>query len=181
MDATGQMFQISKFPDTLSFVIVPRMFWRNLTKIGLIYIPYKFTQSGCIYPKIKREILAHKGSQTTRATPGDYLTSWNRKPIGQRDLLTSMTMDQDCPRKETPCRHVFFQSQSLRGALRRTTQWWAKLPKAKKKPAAKREKSQNELRSKTTNQHTALYFVQGWYLHKEKETLFLTSSMANFG
>ena len=108
MDATGQMFQISKFPDTLSFVIVPRMFWRNLTKIALIYIPYKFTQSGCIYPKIKREILAHKGSQTTRATPGDYLTSWNRKPIGQRDLLTSMTMDQDCPRKETPCRHVFF-------------------------------------------------------------------------
>ena len=66
MDATGQIFQISKFPDTLSFVIVPRMFWRNLTK---------FTQSGCIYPKIKREILAHKGSQTTRATPGDYLTS----------------------------------------------------------------------------------------------------------
>ena len=82
MDATGQMFQISKFPDTLSFVIIPRMFRLNLTKLGQIYIPYKFAQSGCIPPKIKCEILAHKGSQTTRPTPGDYFAFWNRKPIG---------------------------------------------------------------------------------------------------
>ena len=47
MDATGQ---ISKFPNTLSFVIIPGMFWRNLTKIGQIYIPYKFVLSGCIFP-----------------------------------------------------------------------------------------------------------------------------------
>ena len=26
-----------------------------------------------------------------------------------------------------------------------------------------------------------MFFYQGWYLHKEKETLFLTSFMANFG
>ena len=75
MDATGQIFQLSKFPEALLFVIIPRMFWRNLTKIGQIYIPYKFAQSGCIPPKIKCEILAHKGSQTTRATSGDYLAS----------------------------------------------------------------------------------------------------------
>ena len=75
MDTAGQIFQISKFPDTLSFVIIPRMFWRNLTKIGQIYIPYKFAQSGCIPLKIKCEILAPKGSQTTRATPGDFLAS----------------------------------------------------------------------------------------------------------
>ena len=75
MGATGQIFQISKFPDTLSFVIIPRMFWRNLSKIGLIYIPYKFAQSGCISPKLECEILAHKGSQTTCPTPGDYLAS----------------------------------------------------------------------------------------------------------
>ena len=75
MDATGKIFQISKIPDTLPFVIFLRVFWRNLTKIGQIYIPYKFTQSGCIPPKIKCQILAHKGSQTTRATPGDYLAS----------------------------------------------------------------------------------------------------------
>ena len=63
MDATGQIFQISKFPDTASFVIIPRMFWRNLTKIGQIYIPYKFAQSSGIPPRIKCQILAHKGSQ----------------------------------------------------------------------------------------------------------------------
>ena len=48
---------------------------QNLTKIGQINIPYKFVQSGCIPANIKCEMLAHKGSQTTRATPGDYLTS----------------------------------------------------------------------------------------------------------
>ena len=58
-----------KIPDTLSFVIIYRMFWRNLTKIGQIYIPYKFAHSGCIPPKIKYDILAHKGSQTTCPTP----------------------------------------------------------------------------------------------------------------
>ena len=68
MDATGQIFQISKY--ALSFV-----FWRNLTKIGQIDIPYKFAQSGCNPLKVKCEILAHKGSQTTSATPGDHLAS----------------------------------------------------------------------------------------------------------
>ena len=73
MDATGQ---ISQFPNTLSFVIIPRMFWRNLTKIGQIYIPYKFVLSGCIFPpKIKYEILTHRSLQTTRATQGDYYDS----------------------------------------------------------------------------------------------------------
>ena len=71
MDAMEQIFQILKF----SFVIIPRMVWRNLTKIGQIYRPYKFAQSGCIPPKFKCEILVHKGLQTTRATLGDYLAS----------------------------------------------------------------------------------------------------------
>ena len=86
MDATGQIFQISKFPDTPSFVI-----------------------------------LAHKGSQTTRATPGDYLAPGNRKPIGQRNLLASITMDQDFAVKVTHCGlFFFFLSRLLSGALRRT-------------------------------------------------------------
>ena len=79
---------------TLSFVIIPGMFRRNLTKIGQIYLPYKFFQRGCNPSKIKCEILAHRGSQTTRVTPG---ASLNRKPMGQRDLLASMTIDQDFP------------------------------------------------------------------------------------
>ena len=95
MDATGKIFQISKFPNTLSFVTISGMFRRNFTRIAEIYIPYKFIWSGCIPPKIKQDILAHKGSQTTRATPGDYLASWNRKWMGEQDLLASMTMNQD--------------------------------------------------------------------------------------
>ena len=41
--------------------------------------------------------------------------SLNRKPMGQRDLLASMTIDQDFPGKVTHCRHVFF--------LNSITQW----------------------------------------------------------
>ena len=72
-----------------------RGIFQNLsrTKIGQIYVAYKFAQNGCIPPKIKYEILAHKGLQKTSATPGDYLASWNRKPMAQRDLLASMAMD----------------------------------------------------------------------------------------
>ena len=57
---------ISKFLYTLSFVVIPGMFWRDLTKIGQIYIPYKFTQSGCNPLKIKCKIFAHKGSNNLR-------------------------------------------------------------------------------------------------------------------
>ena len=72
MDATGKMCYISKSPNTFLFVIIPEMFWRNFIKIRQMCIPYKFAQSGYIPPKIKWEILACKGLQTTRATPGDY-------------------------------------------------------------------------------------------------------------
>ena len=54
-------------------------------------------------------------------TPGDYLASWNLKTIGQRDFLTSVTIDQDFQGKVTHSRHVFyfFLSRSLSGASRR--------------------------------------------------------------
>ena len=45
-------------------------------------------------------------------------------------------------------------SQLLTEALKRATLWWGKLPKAKEKPAAKMEKPENVLRSKTTNWQT---------------------------
>ena len=141
MDATGKIFQISKFPNTLSFVTISGMFRRNFTNIGEIYIPYKFIWSGCIPPKIKQDILAHKGSQTTRATPGDYLASWNRKRMGEQDLLASMTMNQDFLQlgQGAYCKHDFFcvcvfcfvfSSQSLSGALGKTTHKWTVLSSA---------------------------------------------------
>ena len=40
-------------------------------KICRICTPYKFAQSGGIPPKIICKIFVCKGSQTTRATPGD--------------------------------------------------------------------------------------------------------------
>ena len=40
MDPVGQIFQISKFPNTLSFVLIPRIFWQTFTKISQIYKLY---------------------------------------------------------------------------------------------------------------------------------------------
>ena len=89
-----------------------------MTKIGQIYVPYNFAQICRIPPKIKFEILAHRGSQTT--SPHARRLSRLLKPhaMGQMHFLASMTMDQD--------------SQSLGGALRRATQQGAKLPKQRK-------------------------------------------------
>ena len=123
------------------------MFRDNLTRIGQICMPYKFVQSGCIPPKIKCEILAHKkGSQTTRQVRR-LSRLLKLQTNGTRDLLASMTMDQDFLGKRTHYRNVFFlflfffPSRSLSGAMRRTTQSWPKLPKAKEKPVAKMEKN----------------------------------------
>ena len=134
MDATGQIFQISKFPDISSFVIIPRMFWRNLTKIGQIYIPYKFAQSSGIPPKVKWQIL---GSQTTRASPEDYLAPANRKPIGQRDLLASMTMDQDFPVKVTHCRLFSFFISIAQWSVEEDNTIMSKVVKGKGKTCCK--------------------------------------------
>ena len=119
---------------TLSFVIIPRMFWRNLTKIGQIYIPYKFAQSGCIPPKIWCKILAHKGSQTTHATPGDYLvSSWNLKPIGQRDLWRQRRWIK-ISRKSNLLLTPFFISRSLSKSVEVDDTIMSKVVKGKGKP-----------------------------------------------
>ena len=61
-------FKYQNFPTYVRLSLFLECFWRNLTKIGQIHIPYKFAQRGCIPSKIKCEILAHKASQTTHAT-----------------------------------------------------------------------------------------------------------------
>ena len=78
-----------------------------------------------VFPQNQIRDFSSKGLKTTHATPGDYLASWNRKPIVQWDLLASMTMDQDFPGKVTCIADTFFfffWSRSLSGALSRTTQ-----------------------------------------------------------
>ena len=79
--------QIPKFPDTISFVIIPRMFWRSWTKIGQIYISYRFAQSDPF--RFKCEIQVHEGSQTTHVTPGDYLIISPSETANQWDNETS--------------------------------------------------------------------------------------------
>ena len=124
-----------------------------MTKIGQICVPYKFAQNSGIPPKIKCQILAHKGSQTTSATPGDYLAPGNRKPIGQRNLLASITMDQDFAVKVTHCRLFFSffyldcsvercggRHNNEQSCQRQRKNLWQKLKTAK-------------LRSKTINRH----------------------------
>ena len=99
------------------------MFWQNVMKISQIHIPYKFPQSGCIPSKIKCKILAHKGLQMTHTTSGDYLASWNRKPIRQQDLLVSMIRDQDFLGKVTYCRHFFLFFLNLDHLEERWGRW----------------------------------------------------------
>ena len=75
-------------------------------------------------------------------TPYYYLASWNHKLIRQRNLLA-----------------YFFLSRWLSWALSRTTQWWAKLPKAKEKPAAEMEKPKDVVRNQTMNRYTAFKWI----------------------
>ena len=76
MDTTVQIFQIPKFPDTLSFVIIPRMFWRNLTKIDQIYIPYKFAPSGWIRFKLIKVRKQHAPREEI-ISPSEIANQWD--------------------------------------------------------------------------------------------------------
>ena len=87
--------------------LFPGCFGENLTNISQIFIPYKFALSGCIPPKIKCEILAHNGSQTTRA-PGDYHASWNRKPTRTTGPLGVNDDWSRFPGKSNPLQTCFF-------------------------------------------------------------------------
>ena len=58
MDARDKYFRIKNFPTHFCLSFFLECFGENLTKIGDIYIPYKFAQSGCIPLKIKCKILA---------------------------------------------------------------------------------------------------------------------------
>ena len=62
MDATRQTFEISEFHDTFSFFFISGMSRRNLTEIGQIYIPDKFTKVDVFLPKSNARFLAHEDS-----------------------------------------------------------------------------------------------------------------------
>ena len=103
------------------------MFWRNLTKIGHIYIPYKFAQSGCIPPKIKCEILAHKGSLTT-----------HNRTTGPPSIHDDGSR---FPGKSNPLQTRFFFILIAQWSIKEDNTIISKIAKGKEKSAAKMEKT----------------------------------------
>ena len=96
--------QIPKFPDTISFVIIPRVFWRSWTKIGQIYISYRFVQSGC---NRVRQIDIELGCPETNIDPRFLeVVSFSMKQRRQKvwkfinctpkDIMSTKTMKELC-------------------------------------------------------------------------------------
>ena len=115
------------------------MFWWNLTKIGQIYVSNKFPQICHIPPKIKFEILAHRGSQTTSPHARRLLVSSNRK---QWNNCTSW--------RQWRWIKILDRSVERWGGRHNNEQSCQR----QRKPAVKMEKPENVLRSKTTNRQT---------------------------
>ena len=99
-------------------------------------------------------------------------------------------MDEDFPGKVTHCRHVFF-IWIAQWSVEEEDTITIKVAKAKEKSATKMEKTAKYAEEQDNDstysfqnydsRQLLMFLYQGWYLHKEKETLFLTSFMANFG
>ena len=136
---------------------LPTHFRLPLSKIGQIYTPHKFTQSGCIPPKLKCEILAHKGlqtarrlsrllePQTNRTTGPPNVTDYGSRFPGKRNpLLTRLFC-------------FFFFISIAKWSVKEDDTMMNKVAKSKEKTRGnnKKKKMQNVLWSKTTNRHTA--------------------------
>ena len=152
MVATGQIFQISKFTDRLSFFIVKKR--SNLHT-------HKFTQSGCIPPRLKCKILAHKGSQTAmrssrllepqtnRTTGPPNVTDYGSRFPGKRNPLLTRFF-------------FFFLDLSIaKWSVKEDDTMMNEVAKGKEKTRGnnkknkKNKKLQNVLWRKTTNRQTA--------------------------
>ena len=110
--------------------------------------------------------------------------------IGQRDLLASMTVDQDFPEKVTHCRYVFLFISIAQRSVEEDDTIMSKVTKGKGKTCCKKGKTgkcakeqDNESTDSFQNydsRRLLMFLYQGWYLLKEKEFSFLTSCLANF-
>ena len=144
MDATDKYFKYQNFPKQISFFFIPGMFWRNLTKIGHIYIPFKFAHGECIRPKSNARvqlIRTHKVRLASRQqiiTPPETANQWENG-----------TSWRQCSPLQT------------RFPLISIVQWRVEKDDTiigKGKPRGKMEKTENMLRSKTTNRQSKLRF-----------------------
>ena len=102
-----------------------------------------------------------------------------------------MTMDQDFPGKVTHCWHVFLyldRSMERWGGWHNNHQSCWRQRKNLRQKNGKTGKCSKERNNESTysfqnydSRRLLMFLYQGWYLHKEKETSFLTSCMADFG
>ena len=81
-------FKYKNFPTYYRLSLLLECFGEIMTTIRQIFIHYKIGQSGCIPPKIKCEILAHKGSQIKQLAPRQEIIS-PRETANQWDNGTS--------------------------------------------------------------------------------------------
>ena len=102
-------------------------------------------------------------------------------------------MHQDFPGKETHCRHVFFISIA-EWSVKADEKLMSKVAKGKEKTRDKNGKTakcaeEQDKESTYSFQNCdsrqvfciQMFLHQEWYLHKERETSFLTLCMVNFG
>ena len=102
-----------------------------------------------------------------------------------------MTMDQDFPGKVTHCWHVFLyldRSMERWGGWHNNHQSCWRQRKNLRQKNGKTGKCSKEKNNESTysfqnydSRRLLMFLYQGWYLHKEKETSFLTSCIADFG
>ena len=142
--------------------LFPGCFGENLTNISQIFIPYKFALSGCIPPKIKCEILAHNGSQTTRA-PGDYHASWNRKPTRTTGPLGVNDDWSRFPGKSNPLQTFFFWFL-ISIAQRSVEEDGTIMSKVTGKCAEEQDNESTYSFQNYYSRRLLMFLYQGWYL-----------------
>ena len=143
-------FKYQNFPTHFCLSLFQKCFNEIWWKSDKSIYPVKFAWSCCI--------LAHKGSQTTRATPGDYLAPWSRNQW-DNEITGPPAVNDDgsrFPGNSNPLQTCFFFyldcSVERWGGRHNNEQ---SCERQRKKPATKMEKPTNVLREKIMNRQRA--------------------------
>ena len=149
MDATDKYFKYQNFPKQISFFFIPGMLWRNLTKIGHIYIPLKFAYGECIRPKSNARVQLIRTHKVRLASRQQII-----KPPETANQWENGTSRRQCSQLQTR----FPLISIVQWRVEKDDTIIGKVAKGKGKPRGKMEKTENMLRSKTTNRQSKLQF-----------------------
>ena len=149
MDATDKYFKYQNFLKKISFFFIPGMFWRNLTKIGHIYIPFKFAYGECIRPKSNARVKLIRTHKVRLASRQQIIT-----PTETANQWENGTSWRQCSQLQTR----FPLISIVQWRVEKVDTIIGKVAKGKGKPRGKMEKTENMLRSKTTNRQSKLRF-----------------------